>query len=345
MPTTSTTGPRAPQEYSAGVHQDWLDDLNSEYGTNVQMAGGMFDRAAKRRTRRRARRKKRNRERDQQADEQREIAEGLMAENLEDARRIYAEGSALDELAADPLLVAAQERALGELEARGQTGWSDLDRQALDQAYMQSRREEQAQRDAVMLDAQRRGDTRGSNTLLASLVAQQDGANRSAQRSTDLAVEGRDRALEAIINAGNMAGTMRDQRFNEGATVGSAQDAFRSWATGNLTDARNQSTQYALAREATIRGKKAAKIAQVLGYVGQLGEGVADLIPTGGAGRTAAPTPGAAPVRSQFAPPQPPSAPSGASGKMSAPTGLAGNPAAQPTMRKPLRPVRKAQGF
>lgn len=123
-----------------------------------------------------------------------------------------------------------------------QTGFTDLDRQALDQAFMRSRREEQGQRQAALNAAARRGDARGGNALLGSLMAQQGGSNRAAQHATDVGLAGRDRALQALEAYGTnlrqqqaMASGMQGQDFAEDSARASGLDAFNQWATGQRT--------------------------------------------------------------------------------------------------------------
>jgi hypothetical protein len=162
-------------------------------------------------------------------------SQDLIASNVDLAQeqvdRDYGQ-SALADLTADPVMRAAQMDTLGRYDQLSREGYSDLDRQAIDQSLMSARRDEQAQRQAAMAAAQRRGDTSGGNALMASLVAQQGGANRAAQDTTDIALEGRNRALQSLGAYGNMAGQMRSQQFGEQAQVGGAVDNFNMWASG-----------------------------------------------------------------------------------------------------------------
>lgn len=195
-----------------------------------------------------------------QSDAERAKAEASIAQNTELFQGLHEDAmepqeTALANLAADPMLVAAQQRVFDRYGEMSNDGWTNLDRQALDQQAMQSRREEQSQRDSVLAAAARRGDTSGGNTLLASLMAQQGGANRESQRSTELAMTGRDRALQALASGGQLAGQMRDQGVGEQVARGSAMDQMRQWAAGNrlataggLANATLGQAQYQLGR-------------------------------------------------------------------------------------------------
>jgi hypothetical protein len=61
--------------------------------------------------------------------------------------------------------------------------------------------------------------------LLAQLQNQQDSATRASARDTDVAAQAQQRALDALIQGGTVAGNIRNQDFNEAAQRANAQDA------------------------------------------------------------------------------------------------------------------------
>jgi hypothetical protein len=189
-------------------------------------------------------------------------AEASIAANVALAEEMRSGGSALANLAADPMDVLAQRQTMAQYGDIAREGYTDLDRRALDQAFQQSRREEQSQRGAVMDAAARRGDVSGGNALAGSLMAQQGGANRANQFGTNVALEGRRRAMEALAAQGNMAGQMRSQGVSEQAQRGGAIDAFNQWSTGNLQNARLGQAQYQLQRADALAPWKPGDIAQ-----------------------------------------------------------------------------------
>lgn len=166
---------------------------------------------------------------------ERERAEALAAENTQLAQQMFDRDygqSALANLAADPLDVLAQRQTMAQYGTIANQGYTDTDRRALDQAFRQSQREEQSQRGAVMDAAARRGDVSGGVGLMGALAAQQGGADRASEFGTNVALEGRRRAMEALAAQGSMAGQMRNQGVSEQAQRGGALDAFNSWRTG-----------------------------------------------------------------------------------------------------------------
>jgi hypothetical protein len=167
-------------------------------------------------------------------------ARDMVAENTAMMQDLYNQDygtSALESLAADPVAQLAQQRVLARYGELADSGWTDTDRRALEQQQMQSRFEEQSQRQSVLDAAARRGDTSGGNALLSTMLAQQGTANRESQRGTDLALEGRRRALEALAQEGSFATGMRGQDFGEQVARGSAMDQFRQWGAGMKQDA------------------------------------------------------------------------------------------------------------
>lgn len=166
-------------------------------------------------------------------------ARDLIAQNTELAQQLFDRDygtSHWEDVQSDPALRAAQDQALARLEGLSREGFSDLDRQALDQSFRQSRREEQAQRGAAMDAAARRGDVSGGNALLGSLMAQQGGADRASDFATNVGLAGRDRALQALESYGQQAGQMRGQDFGEQSARAGGLDSFKQWATGQRSN-------------------------------------------------------------------------------------------------------------
>lgn len=201
-------------------------------------------------------------------------ATDLIAENTARAQQLFDEDlgtSALANLAADPALVAKQNETLSRYGELSRDGWTNTDRDALEAQNFQTRQEEQSQRGAVMDAAARRGDTSGGNALMASLAAQQGGANRASQRGTSLAVEGRQRALDALANQGNLAGQMRGQQVSEDTARGGAMDQFRQWAAGERSNRASALSNASLGQAQDITNR--ANELRSSDTVGMLAEG------------------------------------------------------------------------
>jgi hypothetical protein len=223
---------------SAGFSEEW-DAANPEGTHNYK---GVVRKFAKRRAKRRSKRKHKK----EQSREQQQAAEANIASNVATAQELYNRDLTSQ---ADPATIAAQRSALERLGQISNEGFTALDRQALDQAQMQASQYEQSQRGAALDAAARRGDASGGNALMASLAAQQGGANRASQYATDIGLEGRQRALSALGQQGQLAGQMRGQ-----------DDAFQQWATGQrssdagmLMNARLGQAQYQMDRSEALK--------------------------------------------------------------------------------------------
>lgn len=203
---------------------------------------GAIRKFAKRRETRRAKRKSKK----AQSKEQQQLAEANIASNVATAQELYDRDLTSQ---ADPATLAAQRSTLERLGQISNEGFTSLDRQALDQAQTQASQYEQSQRDAALDAAARRGDVSGGNTLMASLAAQQGGANRASDYATTIGLEGRQRSLQALGQQGQLAGQMRDQ-----------DNTFQQWATGQrssdagmLMNARLGQAQYQTDRSEALK--------------------------------------------------------------------------------------------
>lgn len=143
--------------------------------------------------------------------------------------------------------LAAARAALAQMQERSQSGWSQLDRMALDQAQRQAGMYEQAQRGAVMNDAARRGMRGSGLQMLGALQAQQSGADRALDAATNLGIAGRDRAMMNTSQAAALGMGINDTQFNQAATRAAAVDAFNAMSSGRADAAAASNYQNQLA--------------------------------------------------------------------------------------------------
>lgn len=140
--------------------------------------------------------------------------------------------SRFEGVAADPALVEAQRRALGQTEQVAQQGYTDTDRLAMNQQLNDAARYEQSQRAGLAEQARARGVTGSGIDIASQLAAQQGGADRATQTAADMAVSGRERAYNANQDAAAMAAQQRQQGFGEQSQVAGALDQFGQWRIG-----------------------------------------------------------------------------------------------------------------
>jgi hypothetical protein len=74
----------------------------------------------------------------------------------------------------------------------------------------------------------------GSGAELASrLASSQSGVNQASQEGARLAAQAQARALQAIAQSGNMAGSMEDREFSQGSAKARAADEIARFNTAN----------------------------------------------------------------------------------------------------------------
>jgi hypothetical protein len=116
----------------------------------------------------------------------------------------------------------SQMEALKELRDKG--GLNLTDRANLQEIQNQESSQAQAQRAAIMQNAQMRGVGGGNTAILDMLTANQGSANRQSNRDMQVAGMAQDRALNAGNSAAGLAGSMSNQDFNQQAQVAAARD-------------------------------------------------------------------------------------------------------------------------
>ena len=159
--------------------------------------------------------------------------------------------------------------ALGQMQDRATTGWSQLDRQALDAAQRQAGQYEQAQRGANMQSMAARGMRGSGLEMLGAMTAQQSGADRALDAATQLGVAGRDRAMENTAQAANLGLGIDTQQFGQGMANAGNLDAFNQFATGTNLAATNQGYANALGSwQASQQAKRDRRDAIIGGVTG-----------------------------------------------------------------------------
>lgn len=132
---------------------------------------------------------------------------------------------------------AAQNRALGELSKIGYDGGLRLeDKVALNDARAGSINREKAERMGIGDQMARRGMSGSGFDVAARLASQQGSADRESRASLQIASDAQQRALQAIMGAGNLASQYRTQGFNEQGQKATAADAINKFNTQNLRD-------------------------------------------------------------------------------------------------------------
>jgi len=134
--------------------------------------------------------------------------------------------SAMQGISLDPNMRAAQLAALDQLGDISQTGMGDVDRARLAQIQMQTDGAAKGQREAIMQGMQARGMGGSGMELMAQLQNQQASAQQANMGGLQVAGDAQMRALDALYNRANLAGSMEQADFGRQAQTAQAQDAI-----------------------------------------------------------------------------------------------------------------------
>jgi hypothetical protein len=165
---------------------------------------------------------------------ERMVQEGILTP--EDAEYFAANPTAFETIATDPALQDAQMNALMGLQDVAQSGGLNAQAKArLADIAKEEGVRERGGREAIMQQAQARGQGGSGFEMLNLLKNQQESAGRASDRGTQVSADAEARALEALMNSGQMAGNMRSQEFNEKAKKAEAIDALNRFNVQNQT--------------------------------------------------------------------------------------------------------------
>lgn len=142
--------------------------------------------------------------------------------------------SQMEGIYTDPNLRKAQVSALTKLQEIGDAGGRDSQFLA-DQARLESdiNANLQGQTGAIQQNMATRGLSGGMSELVAKNIAAQGASNTQAQMAMDSKAAADKRALEALMQGGQMAGQMQSQDFNQAATKAQAADAISKFNAQN----------------------------------------------------------------------------------------------------------------
>lgn len=147
--------------------------------------------------------------------------------------------SAMEGVSTDPALKQAQMTALMKMQELGEGGMSFEDKARLNQIQTDVNTNLQGQQGAIMQNLATRGMSGGGSELVARQMATQQAANRQAQMGLDVKAQAERRALEAMMNAGQMAGQMQSQDFNQQSQTAQAKDAINKFNSANQQQVMN----------------------------------------------------------------------------------------------------------
>jgi hypothetical protein len=135
-------------------------------------------------------------------------------------------------------------------------GLTASDRARLNQIQTEEETKARGARDAIIQNAEARGMGGSGLELLSQIKNQQDSATRASQRDLDIAGMAQDRALQSLIDAGQLGGQIQAQDFGQKAQVAGANDAIAKFNAQNQQAVNLANTQAHNAAQATNLGMK-----------------------------------------------------------------------------------------
>lgn len=182
--------------------------------------------------------------------------------------------SKMEGVSTDPSLRAAQMSALNKLQEVGSAGGRDAQFLS-DAAKLQTdvNTNLQGQEGAIQQNMAARGMSGGGSELVARQMAAQNAANRQSQAGLDLNAQAQQRALQALMQSGQLGGQMQAQDFGQQSQKAQAADAISRFNAQNQqnimssnTANKNQAQQYNVQNQQSIANQNVGQNNQAQQY-------------------------------------------------------------------------------
>jgi hypothetical protein len=165
----------------------------------------------------------------------------------------------------------AQKQALIQMQQRAKVGLSAEDRAALNQVRTQTAQDAKAKEAQILQEMQSRGQGGGGAELIARLQAGQSGADRASTASDAIMAQAQERALSALGQSAQQAGSMRSQDLDVAKTKAEALDERNRFLAqnsisrqGRNVGALNEAQQQNLANAQSIKNQNVTAANQEL---------------------------------------------------------------------------------
>ena len=159
------------------------------------------------------------------------------------AQAFKQQGTALNNIQLNPQEKQSQLNALNQLQQIGSNGGMLLsDKAQLAQQMANTNAQAQGANQAVLSNANQRGQLGSGLSLIAQLQNSQNAANQNQQNSLSIAGQAQQRALQALSSAGQLGGQLRGQDYDIAANAAKAQDAINNFNTQNTQNVSNANT-------------------------------------------------------------------------------------------------------
>ena len=160
------------------------------------------------------------------------VQQGLLTP--EDAQAVVQNPSSFNQIVNDPAFKQAQMQALtGLQDVANQGGLTSIDKARMNDIANQEGVQARGAREAISQNAAERGVGGSGLEFLSQLKNQQSTASDQSNRDTSVAADAQQRALQALVDSGTMAGNIRGQDYSEASQKAAAEDAINRFNAAN----------------------------------------------------------------------------------------------------------------
>lgn len=178
------------------------------------------------------------------------------------ADAVLAGDSAFNDIETDPRLRDNQMESLAALDEIAKGGGRTMaDDANLNRIQNEVSAADRGRREAILSNLSARGMGGSGMSLLAQLDSAEAATDRASQSGLDIAAQAQQRALDAILQSGNLSGGIRGQDFGEDAEIAAANDAIAKFNSG-LSTQNNQFNTGAVNNMAQFNSGNALKTSQ-----------------------------------------------------------------------------------
>lgn len=182
--------------------------------------------------------------------------------------------SATEGISLDPKYKQAQMQALNKLMNISESGGQDAQFISdMNRTQNEINSNLKGNTGAIQQNMATRGMSGGMSEMVAKQIAAQEASNRQADMGMDIQAQAQQRALQALMNQGNMAGQISQQDFSQQNTVAQSQDAISKFnaqnqqnVMSNNTAARNNAQQFNVQAQQNTADKNVATKNQAQQY-------------------------------------------------------------------------------
>lgn len=137
--------------------------------------------------------------------------------------------TALAGIQLDPAFKQAQMEALASLKRRGEQGLTLEEEAARGDIMNAAGVANRGAQEAILQQAARQGRLEGGDTLAAQLASAGQTYDQASREAMDLAAARENRALQAVLSSGDLAGKLRSQEYGEQSDAARARDLINKF--------------------------------------------------------------------------------------------------------------------